>query len=251
TMVDTVVAATGSVTVNAVSGAHIAATISNNAEADSTGKKPTKATGINAVVAQNKVSDKATASISYATHSGQTDVQAGNGISVTATDQAQVNATITLATTADSKGQGANTALGALGVGGAGSLNDVRGGASASGDKGNLLATARALLVSAQETAGLTPHTHRQLLASSAVLETKWYRPFTTGGPGSSLAAGGLLSTNVVQSAAEAKVTGGSLTTRASGGDVTVTANNAASLDAKTINGVTAFVTNQDATLAN
>src|SRR5262249_44839296 len=188
TMVDTVVAATGSVTVNAVSGAHIAATISNNAEADSTGKKPTKATGINAVVAQNKVSDKATASISYATHSGLTDVQAGSGISVTATDQAHVDATITLATTADSRGQAANTALGALGVGGAVTLNDVRGGASASVDKGNLLAKGGTILVSAQETAGITAHTTSELLASSAVLESKWYRPFTQGGPGGSLA---------------------------------------------------------------
>src|SRR5262249_49416204 len=200
---------------------------------DSTGKKPTKATSINAVVAQNKVSDKATASVRYTTNSGQTDVRGGAGVSVTATDQAAVSATITLATTADSKGQGANTDLGALSVGGGASGNDVRGCASATVDKANLLAAGGAIPVSAQETAGIPAHTTSELLASSAVLESKWYKPFTRGGPGASLAAGGLISTNLVQSAADAGGRGRSLPTPAGGGDGPGTAGNPAPADAQ------------------
>src|SRR5207248_325788 len=90
---NTVIGAGGAVTVEAVSEAQITSDIKNNAEADATGKKQTKATSLGAVVVLNKVSDKATSSVT----SGST-AAGGAGVSVRATDDAGIHATTTLAT---------------------------------------------------------------------------------------------------------------------------------------------------------
>src|SRR5690606_33158585 len=106
-------------------------------------------------------------------------------------------------------------------------------------------ATGGDILVKAEEAASLTASTTSELLASSAVLMGKYYRPFKKNSPSSSLAAGGLIGTNLVQGAADAAVRNSTLTTgsTASGeGDVVVEAINAATLDANVVNAVTASV---------
>src|SRR5688572_10050395 len=111
---DTSVNATCQLTVNAVADATLTSTITNTTEAavsqTGTSLKGGQSLALGAVLSMNKVSSKATASIDYGpsfVHSTTTaDVQADNGVEVTAGDTANITATITLGTSTDTSSTG-------------------------------------------------------------------------------------------------------------------------------------------------
>src|SRR5207302_2719663 len=110
---------------------------------------------------------------------------------------------------------------------GAVSMNDVRGGAKAHIDGATVTAAGGDVSVSAHEQATLTAS-----LESAASTSTSG----GLFGGGSETAVNALIATNVVQSAAEAHISGGSVTN--SGGD-SVNAENTATLKASALNAVT------------
>src|SRR2546423_1007558 len=98
-----------------------------------------------------KVSGKADAYVDGGT------VDANAGLSISATDSAAITATITLDTSAASDtGDNPFGSASALGVSGAVSMNDVRGGATAYIDGATVTASAGDVSVTAQEEATLT-----------------------------------------------------------------------------------------------
>src|SRR5262249_21971325 len=123
---------------------------------------------------------------------------------------------------------------------GAVSLNDVRGGAialvvSTSGTV-SVMATGGSVLVQAKETATLTATTTSEMKAAKS--STTGAKPGSTSS--SPLLVGGLIGTNLVQSAADAELRHSTVTTTGAGtdvGGVTVDSENTATLSASTTNG--------------
>src|SRR5262249_17859522 len=99
-LTNTVVDASGKVTVEAQTQTHIDADVGNTSTANVTNGQPgTRGLAMGAVLALNKVSSAADASISYAAlPTIGSGVQAGTGISVKAGDSTSIDATITLVT---------------------------------------------------------------------------------------------------------------------------------------------------------
>src|SRR5204863_8345058 len=137
-------------------------------------------------------------------------------------DSASITATNTLDTSAASDtGDNPFGSASALGVSGAVSMNDVRGGAKAHLEATPVTAAGGTVSVSATEEATLTA-------ALESAAETS-----TSGGlfgGGSETAVNALIATNVVQSAAEASITDSTVTN--TGGGVSVDAQNTATLEA-------------------
>ena len=214
TMLDTTVNASGQLTVSAVSGVTLNATISNTSTASTTtgdeglGVKGGQDLSLGLVLASNKVLAKRRAPVSTSTPSnlpGHTITTAG-GVAVTAQDTAGIVSTVTLGASSTS-GVGGNTAMA-----GAVTLNDVRGGASASIGHTTLAATGGVVLVQAKEMATISATTTSEVAATapkSSVLT----------GPSSSktLAVGGVIGTNLVQSAASAGISSSVVTTSGTG----------------------------------
>ena len=237
TMLDTTVNASGQLTVSALDGPTISSTISNTTTASASeggpvGEKGSQDLALGFVLATNKVSGSAQASIDFDTGNlSASTIQAGEGVSVTAQDSSGISATITLGSSS------AGTGEGSTGMAGAVSLNDVRGGATASVTHTTLSTTGGNVLVQAKEMATLTATTISEVTAGSEAA------PLTT--PGSTtkspLALNGLIGTNLVQSAASATLSKSNVTTTGTGvGGVTVDAENTATLTAMTTNAATA-----------
>ena len=250
TMLDTTVNTAGQLTVSALDGATIASTISNTSTAStsggsggsgsgsSSGQKGSQNLALGFVLATNKVSSSASASINFDTGNlPASTIQAGGGVSVTAQDSSGITATITLGSSSTATG-GSNSGS-STGMAGAASLNDVQGGATALITHTTLSATGGSVLVQAKEMATLTATTTSEVTAGSSAA------PTTTSGSTTSspLALDGLIGTNLVQSAASATLSNSVVTTTGAGagvGGVTVDAENTASLTAMTTNAATA-----------
>ncbi|TVS17067.1 MAG: hypothetical protein EA424_13420, partial [Planctomycetaceae bacterium] len=125
-IVDTTVNAAGKVSVTASNASQLTANQTNTTGASSSGTKGGQASSLSLVAAMNKVNSQANAFIDFEENAMDARwIDAGGGVEVTAEDKAEISATLTLGSeTATSDG-------GALGVSGAISLNDVRGGATA------------------------------------------------------------------------------------------------------------------------
>ena len=133
---------------------------------------------------------------------------------LTKQDPAAISSTITLGTSSSSSstgsgGGGSGGGSGTTGVGGAVSLNDVHGGATAYIDHTTLSTTGGNVLIEARETATLIANTTNEVTASTSTTGT--------GTTGSSLAVGGVISTNLVQSSADAELRHSHVTTTGAG----------------------------------
>ena len=246
TMLDTTVIATGQLTVSAVDATTITSTIGNTTTASTSGgtggtgttsgQKGSQNLALGFVLASNKVLGSAQATIGFDTGNlAASTIQAAGGVSVTAQDSSGISATITLGSSSTAPG-GSNSG-GSTGVAGAVSLNDVRGGATASITNTTLTASGGNVLVQAEEMATLTATTTSEVTAGSSST------PTTTSGSTtkSPLAIDGLIGTNLVQSAATATLGSSHVTTTGAGaGAVTVAAQNTAKLTAMTTNAATA-----------
>ena len=222
TMLDTTVIATGELTVSAVDATTITSTIGNTTTASTSGgtggtgttsgQKGSQNLALGFVLASNKVLGSAQATIGFDTGNlAASTIQAAGGVSVTAQDSSGISATITLGSSSTAPG-GSNSG-GSTGVAGAVSLNDVRGGATASITNTTLSATGGNVLVQAKEMATLTATTTSEVTAGSSST------PTTTSGSTtkSPLAIDGLIGTNLVQSAATATLGSSHVTTTGTG----------------------------------
>src|SRR5207237_5762476 len=130
------------------------------------------------------------------------------GLTVSATDAAGITAKITLASSTAAQTQDDPFAdANALGISGALSMNDVRGGATAYLDKARVSVTGGDVEVRAVENATLTAHLESATETSSSG---------GLFGDSSDTAINALAATNVVQSSATAYVSGGVVTTTTS-----------------------------------
>ena len=250
-MLDTTVTASGLVTVSAVDSASITSSVTNTSMASTsgsgTGVKGGQNLALGIVVAMNKVSSAAQASIDYSSsfsHATTPDISGGGGVSVTAQDSPIIGSTITLGASSSTSssgtgGTGTGGSSGATGVSGAVSLNDVHGGATSTLSHATVKASGGNVLVQAKEMAALTASTTSEVSATQSSTGTG-------GAGGTSLAVGGLIGTNLVLSAATATLSTSQVTTTGTGtgaGGVTVDAENTATLTATTVNAATATTT--------
>ena len=210
-----------------------------------TGLKGGQNLGLGIVVSMNKVSASASASIDYDSSftppATGSDILAGGGVSVTAKDSSGITATVTLGSSSTASG-GTNSGS-STNVAGTVSLNDVRGGATAlvgaTSGTASVMTTGGSVLVQAKETSTLT---------ATTTSEVKATRSSTSGANSGStssspIVVGGLIGTNLVQSAANAEMEHSAVTTIGTGtgvGAVTVNAENTATLTASTTNAATA-----------
>lgn len=238
---DTTVDASGLLTVEATSGASLTADVANTSE--SYAHRFSGATGLSfgAVLASNKVSSKAAATIDWsASYAGAKTVTADGGVLVKATDSAAIGATITLIASSEASSTSPFADSDSYGIAGAVSLNDVRGGATAYIDGATLSVSAGKVTIEA--VAYATINSSLDSKASSTGVNQF--------GGGSSIAVGALIATNTVQGGAAAYVTDSRLTTTGPGGDITANAVNTSTLKAATVNSATSEGISVAATLA-
>ena len=236
TMLDTVVNASGELTVSAAGRRHHHLDDQQHehgidewrqGSGSTTGPKGGQNLVLGFVLASNKVAAvPRPASTSTPATCPASTIQAGGGVSVTAQDSSAISATITLGSSSTAPGGRQQPAAG-TGVAGAVSLNDVQGGATASITSTTLSTTGGNVLVQAKEMATLTATTTSEVSAGSSST------PTTTAGSTtkSPLAIDGLIGTNLVQSAASATLNSSHVTTTGTGtgaGGVTVDAENTA-----------------------
>ncbi len=205
---DTTVEATGLLRVSATSSADLTADIRNQSASDSEALTGTSGMSFGAVIALNKTSSKAEASIDWSdTYSGAKTITADGGVTVSATDGALIDAVIDLAADSVSRNTNPLSTSDSIGVGGAVALNDVRGGATAYIDGATVSVSTGNVTGEATAAATLIAHLESAVSSSGG---SKF-------GAGTSLAAGGLIATNTVQGGAEAYVTNSHLTTAGTG----------------------------------
>ncbi len=233
--------ASGLLTVEATSGAAITAEVANTS--DSYAHRFSGATGLSfgAVLASNKVSGKASATVDWsAAYAGAKTLTADGGVAVKATDSAAIGATITLIASSEASSTNPFSDSDSYGIAGAVSLNDVRGGATAYIDGATISVSAGKVTIEA--------------LANATINSSLDSKASSTGvsqfGGGNSIAVGALIATNTVQGGAEAYVTDSRLTTTGPGGDITVNAVNTSTLKAATVNSSTSEGISVAATLA-
>lgn len=222
---DSTVDTAGSLTVDATSSASITAAVVNTSESDAAAWAGAVGVTFDAVIAMNKVSSGAVARLT------NTTVHADGGTIVGATDRAYLDSNIVLESDV-----GGSKRADLIALGGAVTLNDVRGGATAFVDTSAI--DGGAVQVTASEQAVLNAY-----LASAA-----------TSGPSKrlSLAASGLVATNTVQGGAEAYLTGSTIGTATDrvGGNVTVRATNSCRVNAFLVNATVSGEYSIAATLA-
>jgi len=227
---NTTVAAGGALLVSATADASIGSVVTNLTSATaSSALVAASSAALGGVIASNKVSGTSDASISFdALYTGSRSVSAGAGVSVDADDSRSIDATVVL--TAESATVNPNPVTGAnsVGIGGAVALNDVRGGATALIDR-----TAVAVALGDVTVNALADATVLAKLESAA--SSAGSNKF---GAGTSLAASGLVSTNAVQTGAQAYISNSTVGTTGTsiGGDVLVDAQNTARIDATLVN---------------
>ena len=232
---DSVLDASGTVTVSATAAADLGSVVHNKASVSAGGFLSASGTSFGLVVAQNKVSSEALAYVG-----STSNVTGDGGVSVSATDLAMITAEISLESSVASEATAPFVGgASALGVSGAVSMNDVRGGASAYIDGATVTASGGSISVTALEDATL-----------DATLESQAETSTEGGlfGGGSETAINALIATNVVQSDALAHVTGSTVTN--TGGGITIDADNTASIDATTLNATASGGTSVGVTLA-
>ena len=144
-----------------------ASTSGGSGTGGTTGMQGGQNVAVGFVLATNKVSSSAQASIDYDSSftppATGSDIKAGGGVAVTAQDSSGISATITLGSSSTASG-GSNSGSG-TGVAGAVSLNDVRGGATALLTHTTLTASGGTVLVQAKEMATLTATTTSEVSA--------------------------------------------------------------------------------------
>ncbi|TVS11137.1 MAG: hypothetical protein EA424_24230, partial [Planctomycetaceae bacterium] len=227
TIVDTTIAATGPVSADAVAAAKLDSAITNTTTATAEGTQGGTGTGVGIVVSMNKVNSAAEATMKFTSGALATNtIIASGGVAVSARDAATIDATLDLKAAAQASGGAAGDGGKAVAVGGAVSLNDVRGGAAAELLNATVDAKGGSVLVSAEEAASLNAKLNVEAQASGQ----------GSGGNTSSLAIGGLIATNLVLSDAVALLSDSDVT---AGGNVAVTATNTAKLNAELSNKVT------------
>jgi hypothetical protein len=229
TLRDTTVDATGVLTVSALSDASILADVTNTSKSEASAWTGATGLGFGAVLAQNKVSSDADASISWSTgYTSPKTITADGGVVVLATDSAAITATIDLSVTSTTSNTNPFSESDSYGIAGAVALNDVRGGATASIDGTVVAASAGGVRVEAMADATLNAHLESAAISSGG---SKF-------GEGASLAVSGLIATNTVQGGATASITNSTLGTSGArvGGNVMVDAKNTSSVDAQLVN---------------
>ena len=225
-VVDSVINAAGMLTVAAASTNQVNSTIRNYTTASAT-KKGSQSLGLGLVLSMNKVSSGAEAYIEYTLDpNGATeDIQVGNGITVSADDDATITSTIGL----DNENLSSDSDV--IGVSGAISLNDIRGGASAYVTDATILANAGGVAVSATERSTLTSLVEGELVADANAEGKSGDDLRNVGSSAESLAVNGVIATNLIQSGASAYIADSNVTTH-SLGDVTIDAHNTSAIDA-------------------
>ena len=230
-LLDSTVDATGSLSVEAEASAALNSLVSNVADSVSIAYTNATSAGYGFVVSLNKVSSAAEASIGWSSSTGDHSISADGGITVSASDTAAIDASISLpVTSVAGNNQNAFSNSASTGIGGGVALNDVRGGASATIDDAEL-SSAGDVLVSALADATLNANLEVsvQSLGGSEI------------GTGAPLAAGGLIATNTVQGGAEAYITNSSIDTAAApagSGNVMIEATNNSNIDAHVLNAI-------------
>src|SRR5262249_39145521 len=157
--------------------------------ANSTGFQGRSGLALGAVLAMNKVSSAANATVDFTGASPATTISAGDGVLVSADDAAQIGATITLVSDTVFNSVTNQNEVKSTAVAGTVSLNDVHGGAHALLQHATVSAAGADVEVEGHEEAVL-----------DAKLEVKADTSGVQfGGKDSSLAIGAIISTNVVR----------------------------------------------------
>ena len=229
---DSVVSAGGAITVKAENAATLSSAVSNALTFAGAGVL-TGASGSasGGIVSLNKVSSASTASIGFTSgYAGARTITGGAGVTVLATDDSSIDSRIVLAAASAAANPNPFLKGDAIGVSGAVALNEVRGGATATIDRATVAATTGNVRVAAIESASLTALLRSEAKSSAS---TSLF-----GGTGNSLAASGLIATNVVVSAASATISNSVVSTSGADGNVEVDAQNTASIGASVDNAV-------------
>ena len=226
---NTTVDAGGALSVSALADALIESVVTNQtADTSSSPIFGASSSALGGVVSSNKISGVTEASIYFDGYVAAPTLIADDGFTVVAEDSRVIDAIVVLTATSETSNPKPLNGVDALGISGAVALNDVRGGASASIDGATLSASADGVSVSASADASV-----RAFLESAA--SSAGGNNF---GQGSSLAAGGLIATNIIQGGAEAYITNSTVGTATDsiGGDVSVDAINSSTIDAHLVN---------------
>ena len=245
-LLDSTVAATGQLSVTATNAGAISSDISNTSTSNAEAWTGANGFSFGGVIASNKVSAAAEASIDWtAGYVGTRSIIADDGIAVSANNAADLSASIELdvsSETVNNALDGNNLAASdAIGISGAVSYNDVRGGATAFINRAGVLDTAGNLTVEARNSS-----TFDALVSSSA--HSSGGNIF---GGGASTAISPVVSTNTVQGDSEAYISNSTIGTNGPiGGDVNIYALNDIDLTAETNNRTTSAGLSVSVTLA-
>lgn len=218
-IVDTSIDAGGQVAAVATAAATIEATILSETKSQGAviggDDEEAKSLGFGMVLSMNKVHSEAEASIDYTSALDENpDIQAGRGVTVMATDDASIDASVTII--AESLSFSTGETASASAIGGAVATNQVDGGALASIADARIVATGGDILVQADANASIHATTNAQAQAIAASL-----------GDNSATAVNAVIATNTVESRAVASIANSDLQTSsavAGEGDVTVDA---------------------------
>ncbi|MBE9179969.1 DUF4347 domain-containing protein, partial [Oculatella sp. LEGE 06141] len=218
-MLDTSVVASGELAIAATSEINVSATVKNALTSNSSSSS-SSGSSFGAVVALNKVSSGANASIDYSAGSVSRSIDAA-GINVTGTDDVSISADVSLKAISETNDVSPFSNANSIGASGLVSLNDIRSGASASVNNAEVTSSG-ALVVQAIGSADISAKLSSEVASAGG-------NPF---GSGTSFAANGLIATNAVLNGTEASISNSSLLV----GDTTVAADNSASITAEVVN---------------
>ncbi|MDA7667629.1 hypothetical protein N8611_01350 [bacterium] len=242
---DSVVAVTGSVFVLAESTLEIEASVSNTTDASTSGKRGSQALSLGAVISMNRVSAEAESQIDHANSPAGVQIAAATGIEVMAANRAGISSTIHLGTDSVlalngstnsgsyyAYGSSSSSPIDALGVAGAISFNEIKGGAIAEVIDLDIEAESGAIHVSALDERVISAKVVSELSASSTDLRKKGF------GGGKAIGVSGIVAANAVLGATSAHVIRSSVRTRGvlNGGDLTVEAESRSEVRAEAIN---------------
>ena len=243
-MLDSSVDAAGQLSVQAAAATELDSVVTNETESAAGALTGAAGAAVGVVFASNRVNSAAVSSVDYSdTFSGEKTIETGRGMEVSAEDNASIDANIKLSTSSVTENTDPFSDSDSYGVSGLVSLNEVKGGASATVNDATVTATSGDVSVSATEDAALNA-------VVDSVTKSEGGSKF---GSGTSLAAAGVIATNLVNSSTNAVISYSSVTTEDTAidsGNVSVEAENTSAITANINNSVESAETSVGVTLA-
>ena len=243
-MLNSSVDAAGQLSVQAAAATELDSVVTNETESAAGALTGAAGAAVGVVFASNRVNSAAVSSVDYSdTFSGEKTIETGRGMEVSAADNASIDANIKLSTSSVTENTDPFSDSDSYGVSGLVSLNEVKGGASATVNDATVTATSGDVSVSATENATLNA-------VVDSVTKSEGGSKF---GSGTSLAAAGVIATNLVNSSTNAILSNSGVTTEDTAidsGNVSVEAENTSAITANINNSVESAETSVGVTLA-